>query len=123
MVTTMLTNTGADQISIRCQTVDSETYNPTGDLIEVKVALHDTLLNHPDNNVDLCAISIGAILQEAVNRKAPIYYSHITMDLIPDEDDWKYLDAIEEITMVGCPRGLIDEKNNLPIVRSRAIAL
>lgn len=108
---------GADQISIRCQTADSETYNPTGDLIEVKVALHDALLNHPDDNVDLCAISIGAILQEAVNRKTPIYYSHITMDLIPDEDDWKYLDAIEEITMVGCPRGLIDEKNNLPIVR------
>ena len=36
---------GADQISIRCHAADPETYKPTGDLIDVTVALHDTLMN------------------------------------------------------------------------------
>lgn len=108
---------GADQISFRCHIADLENYESTGELLDVNVALHDTLLNHPDNNVDLCAISIGSILQQAMDQKTPIFYAPVTMDWIPDEEEWQYLDAIEDITMVGCPRGLTDEKNNLPIVR------
>lgn len=113
---------GADQISIRCHAADPETYKPTGDLIDVTVALHDTLINHPDSNIDLCSISIGSIIQQAMDRKTPIYYSPVTMEWIPTEEEWQYLDAIEDITMVGCPRGLIDEINNLPIVRKGVTA-
>lgn len=38
-------------------------------------------------------------------------------DIIPADDDWQFFDAIEDVTMVGCPRGLYDEVNNLPLVR------
>ncbi|MBD7948725.1 S1 family peptidase [Psychrobacter communis] len=108
---------GADKISIRCHIADPETYELTGRLLDVTVALHDTLLPHPDNNIDLCAISIGSILQQAIDQKIPIFYAPVTMDWIPDEEEWQYFDSIEDITMVGCPRGLTDEKNNFPIVR------
>lgn len=108
---------GADKISIRCHIADPETYESTGELLDVTVALHDTLLPHPDNNVDLCAISIGSIIQQAMDQKTPIFYAPVTMDWIPNEEEWQYFDAIEDITMVGCPRGLTDEKNNFPIVR------
>lgn len=108
---------GADQILIRCHTSEQETYTSSGILVDVIVYLNDTLLNHPDEDIDLCAISIGSIIQQAMDRNTAIYYAPITMDWIPEEEDWQYLDAIEDITMVGCPRGLIDTVNNFPIVR------
>lgn len=37
--------------------------------------------------------------------------------VIPASDDWQYFDAIEEVTMIGCPNGISDEVNNLPISR------
>lgn len=108
---------GADKISIICRIADSETNEPTKELIKVTVALHNTLINHPDDDIDLCAISIASIMQQAIDQKTPIFCTPVTMDWIPDEEEWQYFDAIEEITMIGCPRGLTDEKNNFPIVR------
>lgn len=108
---------GVDKIFIRCHIANPETYELTGELLDVTVALHDTLLPHPDNNIDLCAISIGSILQQAMDQNTPIFYAPITMDWIPEEEEWQYFDSIEDITMIGCPRGLTDEKNNFPIVR------
>ncbi|WP_312331373.1 S1 family peptidase [Acinetobacter variabilis] len=109
--------TGADQIRITCHISDEGIYKPSGRFVEVNILLHDTLINHPDPNIDLCAISTGSILQQALDRKSPIFYAPITMDTIPTDSEWQYFDAIEDITMVGCPNGISDTVNNLPIIR------
>jgi len=108
---------GADTISIICHIADLETNEPTNRLVKLTVALHNTLINHPEDDIDLCAISIASILQQAIDQKTPIFFAPVTMSWIPDEEEWQYFDAIEDITMIGCPRGLTDEKNNFPIVR------
>lgn len=108
---------GADQIHIRCHVSELETYLPSRTLLDVNVSLHDTLLEHPDENIDLCAISIGSILEQAIDKNTPIFYAPITIDLIPEDDEWQHFDAIEDVTMIGCPNGLLDTVNNLPIVR------
>ncbi|GAA5000291.1 hypothetical protein GCM10023206_01740 [Acinetobacter puyangensis] len=121
LIPVLITNkhvvSGADQIHIKCHIADQTVYKPSGSLIDVNILLHDTLLNHPNQNIDLCAISIGSILQQAIHQSTPIFYAPITMDIIPEDGDWQYFDAIEEITMVGCPNGLSDTVNNLPIIR------
>lgn len=109
--------TGADQIRITCHISDDNTYKPSGRFIQVNILLHDTLINHPDQMVDLCAISTGSILQQAIDRKTPIFYAPVTMDTIPTQSEWQNFDAIEDITMVGCPNGISDTVNNLPIIR------
>jgi len=108
---------GADQILIRCHTSKQETHEPSEILIDVTIPLHNTLLEHPDENIDLCAINISSIVQQAMSRETPIFYAPITMDIIPEGDNWQYFDAIEDVTMVGCPNGLLDTVNNLPIIR------
>lgn len=108
---------GADQIRITCHISDENIYKPSGRFIEVNIFLHDTLISHPDRDIDLCAISTGSILQQASARKIPIFYAPVTMNMIPTDSEWQNLDAIEEITMVGCPKGISDTVNNLPIIR------
>lgn len=108
---------GADQISITCHIAEQEIYKPSGELKNFTVTLQDTLLVHPDKNIDLCAISIGSIIQQSIDQKTPIFHAPITMNFIPEHEDWQYFDAIETVTMVGCPSGLLDSVNNFPIIR------
>lgn len=42
--------------------------------------------------------------------------------MIPDDSQWNNFDAIEDVIMIGCPRGIFDEANNLPIVRKGTTA-
>lgn len=108
---------GADQILITCHISEQDIYKPSGKLIDFTISLQNRLINHPDEDIDLCAISIGPLIQQSIEQNMPIFHAPITMELIPDEEDWQYFDAIENITMVGCPRGLLDIVNNLPIIR------
>lgn len=74
-------------------------------------------LFHPDPDVDLCAFNIVNILERAVNDGKPIFRQTIPLNFIPPETDWDYFDALEDVVMVGCPNGISDEFNNLPIFR------
>lgn len=69
------------------------------------------VVSHPNPEVDLSALLISNILQEWES----IDFVPLTSDLIPK--DWKLLDAIEELIMVGYPNGHSDKINNRPIVR------
>lgn len=113
---------GADQIHIKCHMSELSQLKPTGKYIDVTVLLHDTVIEHPNMQVDLCAISIGAILQQALAQNTPIFYTPITLDAIPTSDEWSSFDAIEDVTMVGCPNGISDTVNNFPIVRQGVTA-
>lgn len=107
---------GADQITAICHFADND--KPSGKFVACNMRIAPgTYINHPDPNVDLCAIPIGDIMNQANDAGTPIFVQWVGQDIIPADDDWQYFDAIEEVTMVGCPNGISDEVNNLPIVR------
>lgn len=107
---------GGDTITVICHLSDND--KPSGKFAECTLGTRGkSIVFHPDNSVDLCAIPIGHIMSEALVKKTPIFCVSLGLDLIPADDDWGYFDAIEEVTMVGCPNGISDEANNLPIVR------
>ncbi|HAV5014693.1 TPA: serine protease [Acinetobacter baumannii] len=108
---------GADTIHIKCHIKDQNSNKPSGSLVNINISLNGRVINHPDDNVDLCAISFAEVINRSLNGGTDVFNSIIEMDLIPDESEWEMLDAIEEVTMTGCPNGLSDDTNNLPLVR------
>lgn len=75
-------------------------------------------IQHPDPMIDLAVISITELHhQTAYGNKEFPFYIPLHRAIIPTPEQWDTFDAIEEVTMVGCPNGLFDEVNNLPIFR------
>lgn len=75
-------------------------------------------IEHPDPNVDLCAVFIADILQQAENAGTPLLFIPLSKEIIPQGSKWNEFDALEEVIMVGCPNGIYDTVNYNPIIRS-----
>lgn len=107
---------GADVITVMCHYADGE--RPSGQFVACNLRIEPgSCVEHPDPTVDLCAIPTGSLMNKAKSAGKPIYVMALEQSLIPSEEDWQYFDAMEEVTMVGCPNGISDEYNNLPIAR------
>lgn len=107
----------SDQIKIICHVKNNEG-EPSGNFVELSIGINDKqVIYHPDTKIDLCAISIAGLINQAIDQGMPIFYKFLDLSLIPNTDDWQYFDAIEEVTMIGCPNGISDEVNHLPIIR------
>jgi Trypsin-like peptidase domain len=77
-----------------------------------------TVIQHPNDNIDLVAIPTAQIFAELDKQNVDIFYIASTEDRIPDDaTQKKELKSIEDVWMIGYPNGLWDAKNNLPIVR------
>lgn len=74
-------------------------------------------INHPDPNIDLCALPIGNILNEENEKGIKLYFNALNKDFIMSEKETNELLAMEDITMIGYPNGIWDSVNNLPIFR------
>ena len=91
---------------------------PSGNFITWDVSISsNAVYGHPDENVDLCAIDITPAFKQSMDAGSPISCVPLTIENIPSEKDWENFDAIEDVIMVGCPNGIFDEANNLPIFR------
>lgn len=78
--------------------------------------LTDMFLQHPDENVDLAICNISNIFNQLTqNLKQNVFIRTIPIDLIPSENE--SFDAIEDVTFIGYPNGIFDQKNHLPITR------
>jgi len=75
------------------------------------------VINHPDVDVDLCALTLLHILEDLRSKGIEIHTYFINKSIIPNHHDLQNLDAIEEILMIGYPNGIWDKINNLPLVR------
>jgi hypothetical protein len=73
---------------------------------------------HPEEDVDLCALSLSAIVNLARQAGHELFYRTIPIELIPTIEDIETLDAIERIYIIGYPNGLWDQVNNKPIQRT-----
>lgn len=108
---------GADQILATCHIEDSER-GPSGSYIDFKIPINPaSTIHHPNPDVDLCAIAISPALMKAQENGTPVFFTALNASVIPADDEWQHYDAIESVTMIGCPNGISDEANNLPIAR------
>lgn len=114
IVTNKHVATGCDAIAINLHI--AEDGKPSGRITSYMIEISD-IVNHPSQNVDLCAIMIGNAVHHAGENGNPIFAIYLSPDVLPKDDYWEYFDAIEEIIMVGCPRGIFDETHNTPITR------
>ena len=67
---------------------------------------------------DLCFCFIAPLfhsIREKLNKE--VFYSSLRENLIWENSKLEELNAIEEVVMVGYPKGLWDKKNNLPLFR------
>jgi hypothetical protein len=61
---------------------------------------------HSSPDVDLCAMPLGSLLQQAESKGKAVFYRHFAMAQVATDSDLQDLDQIEDITMVGYPTGL-----------------
>lgn len=74
-------------------------------------------INHPDPNVDLCAMPFAGLMQMANSEGIRLFYISFNKSFIMSDEELEQLMAIEDITMVGYPNGIWDAVNNTPIMR------
>ncbi|RWN30111.1 MAG: serine protease [Mesorhizobium sp.] len=113
---------GADRVSISFHQGNGGSLHP-GEFTPLFLDLKpEALVNHPDPDVDLCAFPLGQAIAIMAALGRPLFWVSLDKNAIPSDEQWGTLDAIEKITMVGCPNGLFDEANNMPIARSGTTA-
>lgn len=74
-------------------------------------------LKHPDKNLDLAVFPIAPLLRQAETRSISLFTVPLDDPLIPTQETLDSLSGLENITMIGYPNGIWDQKNNMPIAR------
>ncbi|TYC65656.1 trypsin-like peptidase domain-containing protein [Stappia sp. BW2] len=109
----------AHEVEFYLHTIDSEAkIIPEGQQRMKQENAQNLVVYHPDPEVDVAAIPLGQmfhILKE--NGRQPLSVQ-IDSNLFADPEDPKWQDEILPVQMVGYPNGLMDEVNNIPIVRN-----
>ncbi|PWJ79784.1 trypsin-like peptidase [Pseudaminobacter salicylatoxidans] len=107
---------GCDRIDVTLPIRD-ENGEPSRTFHTWQLEFQGNPIGHPDPTIDLAVISITDLHRQTAGAKELPFYITLSRDIIPSVEAWAEFDAIEEVTMVGCPNGLFDEANNLPIIR------
>ena len=84
--------------------------------------LQTFIKNHPEDDVDLCALALAPILNHADKNKIKLFYRAFDQKLIPTQEKLDELTALEDILMIGYPNGIWDSVNNMPILRRGSTA-
>jgi|SRR5699024_1342627 len=79
-------------------------------------------INHPEQDVDLCILPIGAIFNELSETNKEPFFIGIDKNIMPTKEQLSSLGALEDIVMIGYPNGIWDSVNNLPILRKGTTA-
>lgn len=74
-------------------------------------------IEHPDTNIDLVAIPIGPILNNAEKQGKNYHFVPLGRGVIAGDEILSTLPSMEEIVMIGYPNGIWDSKHNLPVIR------
>lgn len=77
----------------------------------------ETLTKYIDIQSDLAIFPVGPILNQLKANDIDVFYRSIDESIIPNNDIISNLSAVEEITFIGYPSGILDKINNTPVVR------
>lgn len=80
------------------------------------------IINHPESDMDLCALPFDLVEQAAWNDGKDLYTQFITPELIPSNETLDLMPLTQEVYMYGYPIGLWDNFNQLPIIRRGSLA-
>lgn len=78
---------------------------------------HQRWIPHPEDSVDLCALPMAPLVEQARLNSVDTFRVAIGDDAVIQQAQLETLDAIEDVIMVGYPNGMWDSINNMPIVR------
>lgn len=84
--------------------------------------LHGLVVQHPDDEIDLCAILLSDILRDLIAQGLIIKHQMLSASWRLKPFDIENATPAEPIAMVGYPDGLWDEVNNRPIIRQGTTA-
>ena len=76
-------------------------------------------VDHPNNDIDLCALPLIPIIEELRTTKGlDIFFYFLDKSNVINPQELDKLSPVSDILMVGYPNGLIDRVNNFPIFRT-----
>lgn len=67
--------------------------------------------------LDLIAVPLAGTFNDFQNRNIEIFFRTVDQNMVPTKEEEDKLSAIENITFIGYPSGLYDEKNKISIIR------
>lgn len=105
---------GGPKISIL---INKGSNGPLGESFELE--LSSAFHGHPDPSVDVAIIAID---KDLCNSEEPYFCHFVSEEVIPTEEQLNKLDSIESVVFIGCPNGLYDSFNSLPIARTGTTA-
>lgn len=76
------------------------------------------VISHPDSNIDLAILPLAEEQEKLVDSGFGFTHQFLSENDILDIPEWSSLSAIEDLVMIGCPDGIYDQVNNLPLIRS-----
>jgi len=77
---------------------------------------------HPDPSTDLAAVVVHHVMNRLEASGEATFYKVVPEAMIPTSEQWNDFDAGEDVIMTGCPGGIHDEANKLPLVRKGVVA-
>lgn len=93
-----------------------ENGKPTKKTVQINFS-SEIVSNNKLGSLDLIAIPFASTLGELRKRGIEIFYRTVDQTLVPSEEQISDLAAIENVTFIGYPNGLYDDKNKSPIIR------
>jgi hypothetical protein len=112
----VLTDANVVELQLLAGTGESPTFG-VASRIAVEQVTNQVWTGHPDPQVDVAVMPIGAVISKAVEMGRPPFFRAFASDLLPTQEDLDRLDAIEDVVFVGYPSGIYDAGNLTPIVR------
>lgn len=107
---------GAKRIDIKFANADGNGVPQCG--LGYTIYFEPSAVRYPtDANIDLAGIPLVPALNRFKKENWNVFYRSISSDLLPSDQDLSSLSAIEEVTFIGYPSGIMDQRNRLPIVR------
>lgn len=113
---------GANEISIIFSLLNSD-LSETGKLTKITLGnLNNLIINHPNDEVDLCAILSDPFCDILIKEGFPIPIISMDPSILATRDFMNSLLPLEQVTMIGYPNGIWDHYNNGSIARRGYIA-
>ncbi|WDL97887.1 hypothetical protein [Alicyclobacillus sp. ALC3] len=63
-------------------------------------------ISHPDPDIDLCVMPISYLLTEEREMGHALFYQSFGVQLIPTQEQYLDLTALEDVVMIGYPNGI-----------------
>lgn len=79
--------------------------------------IQNRVTDHPDKDIDLCAIIITDMLEDHEKSSTEIEIEFLNDANLPNVDELENLKFVEEVIMIGYPNGISDSHNNFPVFR------